>query len=191
MPRTTADSAAELAARIEAADREAEQEMVERFGRGVALILRRTLADRAGAEDLFQETFHLALQKIRAGELREPHKLSGFLTGLARNLAIDHLRREAKHRAEAGPEALERLEHQSPTPLGSLLTREKASLIRRVLGELTTDRDRQILFRFYIAEEDKEEICEDLGLNSLHFNRVLHRARLRYRELYEKAVAES
>jgi RNA polymerase sigma-70 factor (ECF subfamily) len=54
-----------------------------------------------------------------------------------------------------------------------------------VIDELPTDRDRQLLFRFYIAEDDKERICADLGLTSLHFNRVLHRARERYKELYE------
>ena len=47
-------------------------------------------------------------------------------------------------------------------------------------------RDRQVLFRFYIAEENKEDICSDLGLSSLHFNRVLFRARERFRELYEQ-----
>lgn len=59
-------------------------------------------------------------------------------------------------------------------------------MIRRVLNGLTTDRDREVLFRFYINEERKEQICADLGLSDLHFNRVLHRARQRYKELYEK-----
>jgi RNA polymerase sigma-70 factor (ECF subfamily) len=39
-----------------------------------------------------------------------------------------------------------------------------------------------------VAEEDKARICADLGLSSLHFNRVLNRARDRYRELYLEAV---
>jgi RNA polymerase sigma-70 factor, ECF subfamily len=57
-----------------------------------------------------------------------------------------------------------------------------------VINELPSDRDRQILFRFYIAEEEKERICADLCLTGLHFNRVLFRARARYRELYEKTA---
>jgi RNA polymerase sigma-70 factor (ECF subfamily) len=57
--------------------------------------------------------------------------------------------------------------------------------VRRLIGELDTDRDRQILYRFYIAEEDKERICADLELSSLHFNRVLFRARQRFKELLE------
>ena len=56
--------------------------------------------------------------------------------------------------------------------------------MKRVLSEMPSDRDRQILFRFYIAEDEKDSICRDLDLTSLHFNRVLFRARERYRDLY-------
>ncbi len=188
MSTATADDAAQLVARIQAGDRRAETELIDRFGRGIRLLLRRTLGHRAEAEDLFQETFRLALRKIPNGELREPAKLGGFLAGLAHNLAMGQLRHEARHREQTGPEAVDRLAGDTPSPLGSLLIRERARLVRRVLAELGNPRDRQMLFRFYLAEDDKGEICRDLGLSSLHFNRVLHRARQRYRKLYEKTA---
>lgn len=56
--------------------------------------------------------------------------------------------------------------------------------MRQVIQDLGTSRDRDILLRFYIAEEDKDRISADFGLSSLQFNRVLHRARERYRALY-------
>ncbi len=190
MSTAASDSIPELVARIRAGDPGAEQKLFERFGRGIGVLLLRLMGDRAEAEDICQETFYLALRKIRGGELRQPRKLPGFLTGLARNLARGHLRREARHRGDRGSETVERLEQASPTPLGSLLARERASLAMRVLAELRNQRDRQVLFRFYVAEEDKQGLCSEFGLSSLHFNRVLHRARQRYRELYEKTVAE-
>jgi DNA-directed RNA polymerase specialized sigma24 family protein len=67
--------------------------------------------------------------------------------------------------------------------LTGLLARENAALVRQVLQELGNERDRQILLRFYLAEDDKERIAGDLGLSGLQFNRVLHRARQRYKEL--------
>jgi hypothetical protein len=69
------------------------------------------------------------------------------------------------------------------SPLGGLLARENAAVVRQVLHQLGNERDRQILLRFYIAEEDKDRISADYGLSSLQFNRVLHRARQRYKEL--------
>jgi RNA polymerase sigma-70 factor (ECF subfamily) len=73
--------------------------------------------------------------------------------------------------------------------VNQLLQQEQAAMVRTVLGELESDRDREILFRFYLAEDDKERICRDLGLTAVHFNRVLFRARERFGELYRKWTA--
>jgi RNA polymerase sigma-70 factor (ECF subfamily) len=35
----------------------------------------------------------------------------------------------------------------------------------------------------YVRDEDKDEICASLGIDSTHFNRVLFRAKQRFREL--------
>jgi len=71
-----------------------------------------------------------------------------------------------------------------------LLRKESAGIVRQILKEMTSERDIQALFRFYLAEDDKEQICADLGLTNLQFNLVLHRARERYRELYEQIIRE-
>ena len=174
----------EIVRRIRERDPEADAELVRRYQRGVSVILRRAGAGPPEADDLSQETFALALRKIRAGEVRQPERLAGFLCSLARNLAIEHFRRSRSQRAAGDPDQ----EAPSPaaSPLEELLRAERAATVRRVLDELPSDRDRQILHRFYLAEDDKETICRDLGLSSLHFNRVVFRARERYRELYAK-----
>jgi RNA polymerase sigma-70 factor (ECF subfamily) len=66
------------------------------------------------------------------------------------------------------------------------LNKKRADIVRQVISEMRADRDRQILYRFFITEEDKEKICADLDLTSLHFNRVLSRALKRFKDLYEK-----
>jgi RNA polymerase sigma-70 factor (ECF subfamily) len=119
--------------------------------------------------------------------VREPEKLAGFLSGLARNLAIEHFRKAAKHPSAGSPDP-EALPSADGGPLENLLRSERAAITRRVLTELSSDRDRQVLYRFYIAEEDKAGICRDLALTSIHFNRVLFRARERYRTLYLEAA---
>lgn len=182
----------ELVERVRAGDEAAESEVASRYLRPVTAILRGRLRDRPEVDDLAQETFRLLLEKMRRGEVRNPERLPAFVAGLARNLAIHHFRGTSKRRADGGSEEVERLESApagEPGPLGRLLAGERARLVRGLLGEMATERDRQLLFRFYIAEDDKEEICRDLELSSLHFNRVLHRARQRYRELYEEMAA--
>jgi RNA polymerase sigma-70 factor (ECF subfamily) len=180
---TVTEGPEELVARVLAGDRRAEERIVALYGRGVAIILDRHTNGRPEAEDLFQDTFRLGLEKLRKGELREPAKLPAFLAQIARSLAIEHYRKLARRKTDADSDAVLAAVAPSDSPLGGLLTRENAALVRRVLQELANERDRQILLRFYIAEEDKERISADFGLDSLQFNRVLHRARRRYREL--------
>ncbi|HYO13069.1 MAG TPA: sigma-70 family RNA polymerase sigma factor [Thermoanaerobaculia bacterium] len=169
---------------MRAGDRRAEERVVELYGRAVALLLDRHTNGRPEAEDLFQDTFRTALEKLRRGELREPAKLPGFLAGIARSLAIEHYRKTARRRTEPDSDALLDVTAAGSGQLGQILERENAAIVRRVIRELNNARDREILLRFYIAEEDKDRVAADYGLTSLQFNRVLHRARERYRELF-------
>lgn len=173
-----------LVARIQAGDRRAEERVLELYGRGVAILLDRHTNGRPEAQDLYQDTFRLVLEKLRAGELREPAALPGFVVQIARSLAIEHYRKAARRKTETDSEAGAEAVAPHVSPLGELLDRENASLVRQVLEELANERDRQILLRFYIAEEDKDRIAADFDLTSLQFNRVLHRARQRYKELF-------
>jgi RNA polymerase sigma-70 factor (ECF subfamily) len=173
----------ELVAGIRSGDRKAEERLFEVYGRGIAILLDRHTNGRPEAEDLLQDTFRLVLEKLRNGELREPSRLPGFIAQIARSLAIEHYRKITRRKTDADSDAVLEAVAPSEGPLGNLLARENAMLVRRVLQELANERDRQILLRFYIAEEDKDRISADYGLSSLQFNRVLHRARQRYKEL--------
>jgi RNA polymerase sigma-70 factor (ECF subfamily) len=185
------DDAARLVARIQAGDRAAEAELVARFSHGLLLMLRRLAQNPALADDLHQETLSLVLEKIRRSEVREPDKLAGFIRSTARNLFIAGRRKEARYRTlddgEEGAPPVPGLIDRSPAPLDRVLASEEARQVQRLLGELRYDRDRQVLFRFYLSDESKEEICEDLGIEPEHFNQVIFRARERLRELWERA----
>ena len=125
-------------------------------------------------------------EKIRGGEVREPERLAGFLRGLAKNLGTQRYRRRS-FSAETSVAVLpEPPDARRPDALGGLLHHDRARLTRQILAELTVPRDREVLVRYYLAEEDSTRICEDLELTPEHFHRVLHRARQRYRRLYEE-----
>ena len=57
--------------------------------------------------------------------------------------------------------------------------------MREVLKGLPAQRDRELIVGFYLDEEDKDALCQRFGISTLHFNRVIHRARERFRELLE------
>jgi RNA polymerase sigma-70 factor (ECF subfamily) len=177
------DSVVALVERIRAGEPSAEQELVRRFHRGVCAVLRNVARDPTVVDDLYQETMRVLLERLRAGALREAAQLPGFVASVARNLATEHFRRTGRSEPGAAPE-LEGLADPAPSPAELLLRSEQARLVRQVLDELPVERDRQVLRRFYLGQESKELICADHGLTSLQFNRVLHRARERFRELW-------
>jgi len=183
---------ADLVRRIQAGDPAAEDELVTRFSRGLLLMLRRLVQNPALADDLHQETFALVLGKIRRGEVREPERLAGFIRATARNLFIADRRKEARYSSLDGgreedegarPEPAD----QGPAPLDRFLAGEEARQVRKLLDELRFDRDRQLLLRFYVSDDSKEEICADLGVEPERFHQILFRARERLRELWERA----
>jgi RNA polymerase sigma-70 factor (ECF subfamily) len=186
----SANAGADLVSRIMAGDQQAEAELVERYSDGVKIIIRREIGNASVADDLYQEVFRIVIEKIRRGDVREPEKLSGFVCGVARNLVIDYFRRAARQESLREVEEATLLPDPAPDQLEALLRKEQADFARQVLKEMRNERDIQILFRFYLAEEKKERICADLGLTSLHFNRVLHRARERYLELYQRLISD-
>jgi RNA polymerase sigma-70 factor (ECF subfamily) len=176
--------ARELVRRIHAGDRAAEGELVERYSRGVLHHLRRMTGDPARSDDLHQETFRVVLLRLRTEGLEQPEKLAGFLLGTARNLFLGQHRKRVRRGEDREPPAVD-LPDPRPGQLARVLEEEEARAVQGLIAELGTDRDRELLLRFYVAEEDKERICGDLGLTSLHFNRVLFRARQRFKELLE------
>ena len=184
--RTESEVAAELVRRIHMGDARGEADLVERYSRGLLVMLRRTTGDPALADDLHQETFRITIERLRERGLAAQERLAGFLHRTAKNLFVAGYRKTARRKTEGEAEGMEAVPDPASGPLQESLRQEEAALVRRLIGEMETDRDRQILYRFYIAEEDKERICDDLGLSSLHFNRVLFRARQRFKELLER-----
>jgi RNA polymerase sigma-70 factor (ECF subfamily) len=190
VPLREPDPTVELVRRIVSGDPAAEAELVQRFSRALSFLLRRLTRDEAMTEDLYQETFRLVIEKVRGGELREAERLPGFVSSMARNLFLGSARTGSRRRKWHGDsEATETAPDPAPGQLARLLAQERAATVRGVLVELKNDRDREILSRYYIADEAKEDICRDLELSDLHFNRVLFRARQRYKELFERRQA--
>lgn len=177
--------ASALVRRIRDGDGSAEAELFELYNRGISYLLRRLTGDPFLSEDLEQETFRVVLEKARAGHIREPEKLAGFLRSTAKNLARAEFRKGRRRPRAEELETAAEPEDPAPSPLARVVREEDKRRVRLLLAELRSDRDRQILYRFHLAEESKEEICRSLGLSSMQFNLVLFRARQRFRKLVE------
>jgi len=153
---------------------------------GVLLrLVRRKLRDRDLAADLVNEAVAICLEHVRTGKLvKVDQGIAGYVFKVSMNLLRNYARNKnnaSDVRADAS--ALETLAG-APERDDSDDQRLK-ELTREMLESLSMPRDRIIVERFYLDEEDKESICRDLGVTSAQFNLVISRARQRMRRLLD------
>jgi RNA polymerase sigma-70 factor (ECF subfamily) len=148
-----------------------------------ALILRR-VHDPELAADILQDAAVTTLEKLRSGEIAHPENLGGYLYRVALNHLRNHRRKDRS--ALSSGDALDELPAADKgADWETVGERQWASAARRMLEEMPVARDRDVLIRFYLDDQEKERICRDLQLSEEHFNRVIFRARNRFRELIE------
>ena len=185
--------AIELTKRIAGGDRSAESELVSQYGGGLQIMLRQRTGDHQLANDLYQETFIIVIKRLRRANLDQPKKLGAFLHATAKNVLIGDYRKEARRKTFADSDIVAAVPDEQPGPSDQVNRSEEARIVRKLIDELRSERDQTLLVRFYLNEEDKSIICSDLNLSSMHFNRVLFRARRRFKELliqFEEANGE-
>lgn len=181
----TPEQKCDLVNRIKAGSAEAESELIEHYGRAIMLILLRRTGRTQLANDLCQDTFVVALRKLRAGDLRKPSSLSSFIRQTAVNISIDHFRKERRYVQRDDRAIFQHQSHRDHKARG-IDGRTMRLAIDDALEQLKVPRDREILRRFYLADQDKSTICTDLSLSSTHFDRVLYRAKQRLRRLIKR-----
>lgn len=177
----------ELARRIKDGDASAEGELIRQFEPGLRVILRRrTGGDHGLLEDLVQETLLIVLQRLRGAGIQEPDKLAAFAAQTARNLAIASQRKVERQRTDLDSDATERNADPARGVAAVAEDVEAALAVRALLRELPQARDRLMLKRFYLDDEDKEVICQEMQLSEAAFNQALSRARRRFRQILEE-----
>lgn len=166
-------------------DRAAVEALIAKHYTGLRLLIQRRVGDPEAAADILNQAACTAWEKWQSGQVRRPEEIGGYIFQVAMNL-LRNRRRKVVERADR---------HVDSEVLGHLpartdatdrwLEKKIAARVKRVLQELTSPRDREILVRFYLQEEEKAAICRDLALEADQFDKVLHRARGRLKELLE------
>jgi len=159
--------------------------LIEQNYVGLRLLVARRCRDPHVAADLLNDAVVTTWAKWQAGKIERPEQIAGYVLQVTMNLLRNH-RRAIAERPEKRADATKLQELPSDgEPGDETIEREIAAQVKNVIRGMSSQRDRTILVRFYLDEEDKETICRDLGLSPLQFDKILHRARGRLRKLLE------
>ena len=141
------------------------------------------LGDRDTAEDLTQATFERALRAWSRFDRRRASETT-WLLAIARNLLIDHYRRDKSNLTEPI------VEHLAPLVPGpeEQLTSSQELLI--ALGELS-ERDREVIALRFGGDMTGPEIARLLNLTLANVQQILSRSLRKLRGLLEDAGYET
>src|ERR1700753_2408319 len=168
-----------------ALSQEAVAALIEKTYVGLRLLVARRCHDPHVAADLLNEAVVTTWAKWQAGKIERPEQIAGYVLQVTMTLLRNH-RRAIAERPERRADAAKLQELAiDGEPGDETIEREIAVQVKKVIREMSSPRDRSILVRFYLDEEEKETICRDMGLSPLQFDKILHRARGRLRKLLE------
>lgn len=152
----------------------------------VASIARNVLGTQATREDLEEVVSDVFVALWRAAaRLDESRSLKSFLAAIARNAAVDRLRRLRPQEPLPEEDILPADAAQGPE--AETLRREQAAMLRRLLLEMPAE-DREIFVRFYYYRQTVREIASLIGMNESTVKARLSRGRAKLRERLTKEV---
>jgi RNA polymerase sigma-70 factor (ECF subfamily) len=159
-------------------DAAAEAELYRRLAPRVRLYGLRHLRDRQAAADLVQQVLLMTLERLRAGEVREPERIASFVLGACRMTVLE-MRRGTKRREELLEEwapASAGVTYEAPEPF--MLDAERLGGCLEALPE----RERSVVVMSFFADQAADEVGAQLGLTGGNVRMIRHRALGRLRE---------
>ena len=170
--------------RLREGDPATEHHFVSYFEQLLRIKLRsRTLASDK-VEDLRQETFIRVIAKLRQeGGIRQPERFGAFVNSVCNNVLLEY------YRAAAKSQLAEEVQVDIPDKLldleGMFLSKQSSEQVRKVLNGLPR-RDRDLLRAIFLEEKEKDVICQEFGVDRDYLRVLVHRAKDKFRSLYEK-----
>jgi RNA polymerase sigma factor (sigma-70 family) len=171
----TMDDASLVASGLDG-NRDAFGELVARHQSAVCALAYSACGNISQSEDLAQETFIIAWQKL--GELKEPAKFKSWLYGIARNLINNDFRRQG-HNPLAGAEPLDESLATTATlstPAGQAISKEEEGILWRSLEQIP-EAYREPLILFYREQQSIERVAEAMDLSEEAARQRLSRGR--------------
>ena len=148
------------------------------------------LMRQLGAEDLqdkVHDVFLTVTQAILSGKLRDPERLIPFLTTVARFYTYNQIERRISRRRVGclsdgmnPPDARVNLENNA-------YQQQRVQIAHEILSAMPR-RDRDVLNRFYLEEQSKEQICDEMNLTPTQFRLLKSKAKATFSEMGERRL---
>jgi RNA polymerase sigma-70 factor (ECF subfamily) len=170
--------------RLRDGDPTTEHHFVTYFEQLLRIKLRARTLTSDKVEDLRQETFIRVIAAVRReGGVRQPERFGAFVNSICNNVLLEHYRSSGKN------QQMDDTHLETPDKVldldGMLVSKQAAERVRQILGGMPA-RDRELLRAIFLEEKDKDAVCKDFGVDRDYLRVLVHRAKDRFKVLYEK-----
>jgi len=171
--------------RLRSGDFRTQDHFVTYFSELIQLKLRSRLRTPEAIEDVRQETFARVFDSLRrAGAIRQPERLGAFVNSICNNVLLEHYRSKSRDNADEPDPNL-------PDPvtdvLGIVASRQMQEKVRQILGDLS-ERDQRLIKAIFLDERDKDEVCQEFGVDRDYLRVLVHRAKQSFKSSYLKNI---
>jgi RNA polymerase sigma-70 factor (ECF subfamily) len=169
---------------LEEGDEQAFRQLVERHQDRIFGYLMGMVKDRAVANDLFQDTFVRVINAMQDGSYSQEGKWLSWVMSIARNAAIDHMRKQKKwadlpHDPDEGRSFWETLEDDAPPADEELHRAEQREWLDEHIEQLAPEQREVLLLR----QETDLTFREIATLQDVSINTALGRMRYALKNL--------
>ena len=170
--------------RLREGDPSTEMHFVAYFSQLLGIKLRARYLATDVIEDLRQETFIRSLREIRTENgIRHPERLGAFVNSVCNNVLREH------YRASSRTQPVEDSHLEASGKILNidilLITEQNRQQVRKVLATLPT-RDQALLRAMFFEEKEKDEICNEFGVDRDYLRVLFLRAKDRFRRALEQ-----
>ena len=169
----------------QAGDRSAFGDLFERYRPGIVALAMRRVRNADEAEELAQDVFMQAMQKI--DQLRVPEAFGGWLRQIVHRMAINRMTRR-RDAVALDPETLEATCVSEDEPSRTAESRETVDSLMAGVSELG-ELDQQTLVAFYLHSKTLVEMSQQFDAPVGTIKRRLHVARKRLAKQMELVQA--
>jgi RNA polymerase sigma-70 factor (ECF subfamily) len=171
--------------RLRERDFPTEQHFVSYFSQLLLIKLRSRLRSSQAVDDVRQETFVRVLKAVRTeGGIRTAGGLGSFVNSICNNVLLEYYRSSARgapsHETPPDPP------DESIDLDGMLVAKQTREHVKLTLSKLS-EKERRLLRAMFFEDKDKDEICQDFGVDRDYLRVLLHRAKQSFRTQYEQA----
>jgi RNA polymerase sigma-70 factor, ECF subfamily len=160
-----------------------EQHFVSYFSKLLLIKLRSRVRSSQAVEDIQQETFLRVLKTLRTEDgIRCAEKFGAFVNSVCNNVLLEFYR-SSSHSTSSDENSADPPDRTIDLD-GMLATKQTRERVRKILDQLP-DKDRRLLRALFLEDMDKDEICQEFGVDRDYLRVLLHRAKQNFKACYQ------